>query len=61
VWWLYLPGLVVFLGYVAMGLRRTYGTRWPGAVARVFVLGVLTAALFFWIVPRLLIVSEGIF
>jgi hypothetical protein len=56
--WLYLPGLVVMVGYIVAALRRAYGTGWGGAITRGVALLAVIVAFFFTVVPRLLSLLE---
>lgn len=57
--WLYLPGLAAFLGYLTVALRRTYGSGWVGSVSRTLVLVLGTSLSFFLLFWVYALVQRG--
>jgi len=54
VFWLWLPGWAVFLGYAALALRRAYGSSLIGSIVRTLIAAAVLGWAFFVGVPRLM-------
>lgn len=53
-YWLHMPSVALVGIYLAIALRRTYGSSWPGAAMRSIVVLVVLAALYSSAIPALL-------